>query len=683
MKKGNRLIPALFTLVIGSLLIISIPVDFNKYRLVLKLGHFSAPHESYAFADVDGDGLDDLIDCGGVNNSGERREACFARTLKSGYLPFTIDQFNVNQLIYGEKQILSSNYDNDAFDELLIPDVVGEELYLTVFEGPEYTNPIARFYLDSIRLDIDKPVLVLQSAGQQDVNQDGLDEIFLFVGNGFPVYPRRIYRIDLANEEVLSSPASSVGFLAEIDKESKFLTGYNLNPGNHKDSVNLPFPDTWAYAYVMDTNLNMAFEPIPLVPYPGGVNNCILNGHLFTIIRKGENEVGVLLQKRSLSTGELLKEVHLDYFTDNMFKSKGALVVVGDGVLLRVDDELRVIERREHQYYTSTIINLMDVDFDGSPEMVCQQWNSKQFAIFSSEFSDPIFFSSEAKGKFNILRRRTGIGKGEFVIRRDNNLEFYEYQSNPYFWLRWPYYVLIFLSTGLASTVLFRRFRQNIEKKYEQERQLSRLQLLSIKNQVDPHFTLNALNSIDWMYRNNETTKASSFMGKLSRMMNQTVLNSDKISSTLWEELDFCRNYCQLEKLRDEQFYFEIEVDENLDAFEIEVPKQLLFTYVENAIKHGLRPKEGEKHLWLEAAKTAEGIEITVEDDGLGFKENAETSGTGKGLKIVEEMVELWERLKGGRINIQMEGQSAVLVMITLMSPTPNHAGSEAHKRIT
>ena len=68
---------------------------------------------------------------------------------------------------------------------------------------------------------------------------------------------------------------------------------------------------------------------------------------------------------------------------------------------------------------------------------------------------------------------------------------------------------------------------------------MNRLQMLSIKNQVDPHFTLNALNSIDYMYQNNEKEKAGKFMVKLSRLMHQTLMNSDKVICTLYEELDF------------------------------------------------------------------------------------------------------------------------------------------------
>ncbi len=670
MKKGNWLIPALFALLIGSLLIISIPIDFEKYRLDERLMHYSASQETFSFADVDGDGKDDCIDCGGQTHHGQRRNACTATGLRERYQSIIIDQFNVKELIYGERQIISSNYDGDDYDEILIPSAEGNKLYMHVFEGPHFKEPVLKILLDSIVLEHGKPSLILQKFGEQDVNGDGFGEVFFFLGTGFPHYPRRVYRLDLANAELIASPLSSVGFspLNYPYQDLKAFTGMCLNPGNYMDNLNLPYPDTAGYAWAMDFNLKFLFEPEPVVAYPGGVYNGILNGYLFTLWFSGSPTGKTYLEKRSLNSGVVLEKQVFDLPAASMAVVDNILVIVTQGILLCVNGDMEIIEERKHDSY-SRENEWMDLNMDGKKELLSKSRTLEVLTIFSSEFDYPVHLSNSAERDFRLMSRQIEPHEVELVVKRDNNLEFYSYHQNPFYWLRWPYYLLIFGISSLASTVLFKRFQQNIERKYEQERQMSRLQLLSIKNQVDPHFTLNALNSIDWMYRNNETKKASSFMGKLSRMMNQTVLNSDKISTTLWDELDFCRNYCQLEKLRDKKFYFEIEVEETLDPFEIELPKQLVFTYVENAIKHGLRPKTGEKHLWVKVRKLHNGIEIVVKDDGVGFSEKSETSGTGVGLKIVGDMVELWQRLKREKIQVQFKEQSEVMVTITIVSP--------------
>ena len=65
----------------------------------------------------------------------------------------------------------------------------------------------------------------------------------------------------------------------------------------------------------------------------------------------------------------------------------------------------------------------------------------------------------------------------------------------------------------------------------------------------------------------------------------------------------------------------------------------MLQTLVENAIKHGLEAKTGGGTVWIIARAIDESIAVTVADDGEGF--NAQSSGTGIGLKNVRERLRL------------------------------------------
>ena len=77
--------------------------------------------------------------------------------------------------------------------------------------------------------------------------------------------------------------------------------------------------------------------------------------------------------------------------------------------------------------------------------------------------------------------------------------------------------------------------------------------------------------------------------------MRQTLQSSDKISATLKDELEYTENFIKLQQIRyNQRFDYTIQLDKavNVDA---KVPKHVLFTYVENAIKHGLFNKKGNK----------------------------------------------------------------------------------------
>lgn len=658
MKKGNWFIPAFFAVFISVLLIITIPLRFEKYRLNHLRTWEGMTHESYYFADLDGDGNDELIDCGGVNADGTRDNSCGLRFFRENELR-AIDQLNVNELIIGQRQAFITDYDTDGRQEVSVLGVENHDMSIHVFEWPELNEPILKIRLDSLARDKGRPMINVSSVFERDVNGDGYMEFFFYLSAGFPIYPRRSYRLDVKNGILKPGPISSAGFKVDWSKSNNpiYLTGNTTSAGNHEDSVDLPYPDLYSYVFAMDVNLEFLFEPIRCNDYPLSCQQAILDSCLFTLTSR---EGRMTLEKRLLPNGNLINSINLTTGMCKMLQYKDKLALSSIGNLIFLDRNLNEIDRIDDTEL-GTNVEIMDFNNDGKDEYFSKIPHRNVANIFSSNFDYPLKVEVGVEsGTPMFLFRNLSDGTREFVVHRDNQLDFYSYQYNPYFWLRWPYYLLVFSVTGFASAILFRRFRKNIEKKYEQERQLSRLQLLSIKNQVDPHFTLNALNSIDWMYRNNETDQASSFMGKLSRLMNQTVQSSDKIGCTLYEELDFCRNYCELEKLRADDFSYTIDINESIDAFEIELPKQLVFTHVENAIKHGLRPKEGEKHLSLKVTQTSTGIEITVTDNGVGFTQNTTTSGTGKGLKIAEEMVELWERLKGVTVEVQIEPEEEV-----------------------
>ncbi len=279
--------------------------------------------------------------------------------------------------------------------------------------------------------------------------------------------------------------------------------------------------------------------------------------------------------------------------------------------------------------------------------MVSYNRNTSDISIISSNFDHIIYYKV---GRNELVDFTTKFNKSdvELVAHTDKECIYFKYSENPFYWLQYPYYLSLLLFSGLISFLAFSNFRKSIEKKHQLELDMNRLQMLSIKNQVDPHFTLNSLNSIDYMYQNNEYEKAGKFMVKLSRLMHQTLMNSDKMICSLFEEMDFIRTYCQLEQVRSEkEFEYKIIVDESIDALELEIPKQLVFTYVENAIKHGLRPKEGSGFLKINAYSSQADLHIDIIDNGVGFEQSnvLKTSNTGKGLSIVKELIRLNKKM--------------------------------------
>jgi sensor histidine kinase YesM len=106
----------------------------------------------------------------------------------------------------------------------------------------------------------------------------------------------------------------------------------------------------------------------------------------------------------------------------------------------------------------------------------------------------------------------------------------------------------------------------------------------ALKNQVDPHFLFNSLNTLNSLIKI-DADKAQEYVQQLSYVFRYTLQNAEVIS--LNEELNFTKAYCHLMKIRyGNNLDFEYCIDERLYSYLI-IPLSIQ-TLVENAIKHNV-----------------------------------------------------------------------------------------------
>ncbi|MBE0650051.1 MAG: hypothetical protein IH595_04335, partial [Bacteroidales bacterium] len=133
---------------------------------------------------------------------------------------------------------------------------------------------------------------------------------------------------------------------------------------------------------------------------------------------------------------------------------------------------------------------------------------------------------------------------------------------------------------------------------------------------------------------------------------------SGQIETTLEEELDFVKNFLELEQFRhDNQFSYNI--SNNLKAGTVKLPRLLIHTFVENAIKHGLYPTLGKQPAFIEIKCFEQGHFLIIEtsDNGIGKKAAGEKENfsTGKGLEILNETLSLYRTNYHQRISYSVE----------------------------
>ncbi|MFZ4547463.1 MAG: histidine kinase [Bacteroidales bacterium] len=224
------------------------------------------------------------------------------------------------------------------------------------------------------------------------------------------------------------------------------------------------------------------------------------------------------------------------------------------------------------------------------------------------------------------------------------------------FWQMWYFYVLVLVFfAGLITVGVFlflSRRTRILNQRNEVDRRFAELQFKTLRNQLEPHFVFNALNAIGSSIYQNDKEKSYDFLQRFAILIRATLLHADKTYRTLKEEIDFVKNYLDLEQFRFEnKFQYEIKIEEGI-LLETLVPKMIIQTFAENAVKHGLVQKNGKGILSIAISSNEGFMLISIEDNGIGRTEalKRETSSTGMGLAIIKEYIALFNRFNENKI---------------------------------
>lgn len=140
------------------------------------------------------------------------------------------------------------------------------------------------------------------------------------------------------------------------------------------------------------------------------------------------------------------------------------------------------------------------------------------------------------------------------------------------------------------SVYFFESWRQNVKKTEALARENVQSQLETLKNQLDPHFLFNGLNTLASLI-DEENKPAQAYLDKLADVYRYVLVNRDKNTVTLDEEMQFLDAYIYLNKMR---FRENLQVEKLISpqAYQQQVAPLSLQMLIENAIKHNIVSKE-------------------------------------------------------------------------------------------
>ena len=645
--KLEYVIPIMLALVGAFILIWKVPRLSDPHILQLVSSGEATQGRYICFHDLDMDGISERLNIY-YNNSGN-----LAISISDIRTDGTINQFNLP----GELTELGSTLDLHDMDGNGILDIFvctekNDSLFLSIIDDlfghpTRYTS----YFLDRINLYNDNADYHFIPGGITDLNGDSHPEYIFAVNGGHSLQPRRVYAIDASGNRVIRSPLSgaalgSVGFF-DLDRDGREEILLNtVAPENFKFPV--PFSDSISWLMVLDDSMEFYHPPAPMGPPPSwtSVEPFVHDGSNYLLVfhrfQEPGGEYSSTLTIYDHRMRPLRQRYHRGYKkgTMNLWRYPGRVQLsdirlIRDKQVFTLDFNLDFADSIENEIpFRHRGGYMFDLDRDGTMEHVfldafrlCVfRENLVQSAAMDLRWEEhtPRILVSMIEQEGVDPRLFVQVGTDQFTYGYGNN-RWYRYRALVYPGLFLLLFGIFYLLVLLQDRLVARR--------YERDRLISRLQLQTIRNQLDPHFTFNALNAVGSLIYKNEKDAAYLYLKGLTDLLRMVSGNASNVTWNLSDELTFVQKYLDIEKLRfGEKFEFRLEVeDDQLNHHQI--PKMSVLTFVENAIKHGLRHKEGEWILSISVILLDGGLRIRIKDNGIGraaaIKYRDESTGLG------------------------------------------------------
>lgn len=257
-------------------------------------------------------------------------------------------------------------------------------------------------------------------------------------------------------------------------------------------------------------------------------------------------------------------------------------------------------------------------------------------------------------------------GSYRFRMRATNNLRDWV-ETTPYsfhirspFWFSWWFILIALFTLFLTGLGIYNYFKEKAERKRETERMQTRSDMLQLEQQalyamMNPHFTFNALQSIQYFIHSQDKLMATKFLSQFAKLVRMNLDSSKKEFISLSEEIERLKLYLSLEKMRfQDKFDYEIQIEDQIDKSETQIPPMILQPFVENSIKHGIMPLEEKGEIKVIIRQLDEDtLNVEITDNGIGIeaskkkKADRPSDHVSQGMQITHDRLRLFSKNTG------------------------------------
>lgn len=487
---------------------------------------------------------------------------------------------------------------------------------------------------------------------------------------GFSIRPKRIFIFDLESGQINHTPIvgnnnTNIQFFQNPETNNWEIIA-DGNAGNIiKESEHIYLKDDRPYLKIYDENLIFKIDP---VPFPKGITAATKT---FPITENGKtfyltfyNSRGALSPNPTVykisEKGEIIDSLKIDIKQQTresmFFKFANDFIVYCErGIIRKINSNLEITEKFKLKNNGNLVFSQnVDINEDGIPEFLCFDLDKQNLILFTDKFKRE-YFVDEAVGIPSYISSK--IKKNQFYAYNNNITYNYSFRLNPYRFLSVPLFVAIYLFLVLLVWSIQKIQETRLKQKYELQKKVRELQLATFRNQLNPHFVFNTFNSIVSVALHGKKEEAHNLFFQFSTVLRKSLKNTESVLVPLIDELSLVTNFVAIQQFRFKNlFEFELNMDPEIDKSTTMIPKMIIQIHVENAIKHGLKPKRKNGKLIVNISKTERSkFRIEITDNGIGRKKASEigTGGTNLGLKTMDEFIK--EINHSQKIKVQQE----------------------------
>jgi two-component system sensor histidine kinase YesM len=173
---------------------------------------------------------------------------------------------------------------------------------------------------------------------------------------------------------------------------------------------------------------------------------------------------------------------------------------------------------------------------------------------------------------------------------------------------------------GQSFNKMIRQIDVLIQRIAKEENEKKKAEIRAMRYQINPHFLFNTLNSIRWMAKLQRTEDVANAVSTLVHLLEASLERSGSIVK-LGEELELLEKYMIIQQYRYNNG-ITLKIHSPRELADITMPRMLLQPIVENAIFHGIAPKENEGSIEVTVTMKANNAVIVIKDDGMGIKKD-------------------------------------------------------------